>query len=131
VDTLGHLLKVVVHAANLQDRDGGKLLLAALLPMTKLRLRKIWADGGYRGALIQWVKLHLHIDLTFVSPPSTQTGFAVLPRRWVVERTKFTPLGAWLSNYRRLNKDFEESTLSSEGMIYLCSIHALLKRLSA
>jgi putative transposase len=124
VDTVGHLLKVVVHAANLQDRDGAKLLLAALLPMTKLRLRKIWADGGYRGALIGWVKQHLDADLTIVSPPSKQTGFAVLPRRWVVERTF-----AWLSNYRRLSKDFEESTLSSEGMIYLSSIHSLLKRL--
>jgi len=124
VDTLGHLLKVVVHPADIQDRDGAKLLLGDLLPMLKLRLLKIWADGGYRGALIDWVKQHLKVVLSIVSPPPDQKGFAVLPRRWVVERT-FAHLG----NSRRLSKDYEQSPRSSEGMIYLASIHTLLKRL--
>jgi len=124
VDTLGHLLNVVVHPADIQDRDGAKLLLNALLPILKLRLRKIWADGGYRGTLIEWVQHNLNIVLEIVSVPSDQKGFAVLPRRWVVERS-FAHLG----NYRRLSKDYEQCTTSSEGMIYLASIHTLLKRL--
>lgn len=126
VDTLGHLLKVVVHAADIQDRDGAKLLLCDLLPMLKLRLLKIWADGGYRGTLIDWLYQNLKVVLEIVSTPPDQTGFAVLPRRWVVERT-FAHLG----NYRRLSKDYEHCTHSSQGMIYLASIHTLLKRLPA
>jgi len=126
VDTPGHLLKVVVLAADLQDRDGAKLLLMTLPLMLRLRIQKLWADAGYRGELINWCYHHLQADLTIVSPPRGQTSFTVLPRRWVVERTF-----AWLCNYRRLSKDFEESTLSSEGMIYLASIHTMLKRLAA
>lgn len=126
VDTLGHLLKVVVHAADIQDRDGAKFLLIALLPILKLRLLKIWADGGYRGALIEWVWQHLKAVLEIVSPPPDQIGFTVLPRRWVVERTF-----AWFAKYRRLSKDYEQCTYSSEGMIYLASIHTMLKRLPA
>jgi putative transposase len=125
VDSLGYLLKVVVHAANLQDREGAKLLLSALLPMLKLRLQIIWADGGYRGKLVGWVWLHLAAFLAIVLPPTGQKGFVVLPRRWLVERTF-----AHLAKYRRLSKDFEESTHSSEGMIYLASIHLMLKRLA-
>lgn len=125
VDTVGHLLKVVVHPANIQDRDGAKLLLGSLLPILRLRLLKIWADGGYRGALIAWCCQTIQTILEIVSPPLTQKGFAVLPRRWVVERTF-----AWLAHYRRLSIDYEECRHSSEGMIYLASIHILLKRLA-
>jgi putative transposase len=124
VDTLGHLLKVVVHAASIQDRDGAKLLLLALLPILQVRLLKIWADGSYRGALVDWIRQHFKTVLESVSPSGAQAGFVVLPRRWVVERTL-----AWLLKYRRLSKDYEQSTLSSQGMIYLASIHTLLKRL--
>lgn len=123
VDTLGHLLQVVVHRADIQDRDGAKLLLIALLPIVQLRLLKIWADGGYRGALIDWVKQQFDTILEIVSPPPGQTGFVLVQRRWVVERTF-----AWLANYRRLSKDHEQCTFSSEGMIYLASIHTMLKR---
>ena len=126
VDTVGHLLKVVVHTADIQDRDGAKLLLQALPPMLRLRLLKIWADGGYRGALIDWCQQTLMARLEIVSPPPAQQGFAVLPRRWVVERTF-----AWLGNYRRLSKDYEENLSASVGMIYLASIHTLLKCLTA
>jgi putative transposase len=124
VDTLGHLWKVIVHAADIQDRDGAKGLLSTLPSMLRLRVVKIWADGGYRGALIDWCWQHLKAILEIVAPPPTQRGFAVLPRRWVVERTF-----AWLGNYRRLSKDYEACVRSSEGMIYLASIHTLLKRL--
>jgi len=124
VDTVGHLLKVVVHPADIQDRDGARMLLKALLPIRRLRLSKIWADGGYRGALIDWCWQQMQITLEIVTPPPDQHGFAVLPRRWVVERTF-----AWFGNYRRLSKDYEEDVRSSEGMIYLASIHTSLRRL--
>jgi putative transposase len=124
VDTMGHLLKVVVHRADIQDRDGAKLLLKGLLAIIRLRLLKIWADGGYRGALVAWCQQQLQVVLDIVSPAPDQKGFAVLPRRWVVERTF-----AWLGHYRRLSKDYEECTYSSEGAIYIASIQTLLKRL--
>lgn len=124
VDTLGHLLAVVVHTADIQDRDGAKLLLTKLIPMLGLRLLKIWADGGYKGQLIEWCWLQWQIVLEIVSPPPTQNGFAVLPKRWIVERTF-----AWVGHYRRLSKDYEKLSSSSEGMIYLSSIHTTLTRL--
>jgi putative transposase len=123
VDTLGHLLEVVVHAANIQDRDGAKLVLDKLSQTTKDSLRKLWADGAYAGSLIEWVCEHLAAVLEIVAREPGQVGFQVLPRRWVVERTF-----AWLGRYRRLSKDYEQLTESSEAMIYLASIHTLLKR---
>jgi putative transposase len=117
------IVDLVVHPADIQDRDGAKLLMLALPTMVRLRLLKIWADGGYRGTLIDWCWQELKTVLEVVSPPPSRKGFAVLPRRWVVERTF-----AWLGHYRRLSKDYEESVRSSEGMIYLASIHTLLKR---
>lgn len=126
VDTLGNLIEVVVHAADIQDRDGAKLLMQKLTNILILRLQKVWADGGYRGKLVAWFYEQLHILLDIVSPPDDQQGFAVLPRRWVVERTL-----AWLGRYRRLSKDYERCTRCSEGMIYIASIHTMLKRLAA
>lgn len=123
VDTLGHLLKLVIHPANIQDRDGAKLVLSALPSMLRLRLLKIWADGGYRGALVAWCQEHMKTVLDIVSPPPHQKGFSVLPKRWLVERTF-----SWFGNYRRLSKDYEEDIPISEGMVYLASIHILLKR---
>jgi putative transposase len=123
VDTLGHLLKLVIHSAHIQDRDGAKLVLNTLPAMLRLRLLKIWADGGYRGALIAWCQAQMKAVLEIVSRPFDQKGFAVLPKRWVVERTF-----AWFGNYRRLSKDYEEGIPNSEGMVYLASIHTLLKR---
>jgi putative transposase len=126
VDTLGHLLKVVVLPADIQDRDGLQHLLRALLPIFCLRLLTLWADGGYRGEIIVWCRAQFHIDLKVVAAPAAQNGFVVLPKRWLVERTF-----AWLGNSRRLSKDYEFSTTISEGMIYLSAIHTLLKRLPA
>lgn len=125
-DTVGNLLEVVVHAADIQDRDGAKLVLNKLTEATKARLQKIWADGGYRGQLIDWVRDHLEIILEIVSRDPDQHGFQILPRRWVVERTF-----AWLGRYRRLSKDYEKCTKSSEGVIYIASIHTMIKRLAA
>jgi putative transposase len=123
VDTLGHLVEVVVHVASIQDRDGAKLVLDKLSPATKDRLRRLWADGGYAGSLIEWVSEHLDAVLEIVARQPGQIGFQVLPKRWIVERTF-----AWFGRYRRLSKDYEQLTKSSEAMIYLASIHILLKR---
>jgi putative transposase len=125
-DTVGNLLEVVVHAADIQDRDGAKLVLDKLTEATKSRLQKIWADGGYRGQLIDWVQDHLEIILEIVSRDPSLPGFQALPRRWVVERTF-----AWLGRYRRLSKDYEKCTKSSEGVLYIASIHTMMKRIAA
>lgn len=124
-DTVGHLLEVVVHAADIQDRDGAKLLMQTLTAMFAARLHKVWADGSYRGQLVTWFQQEFEILLEIVSRPPDQQGFAILPRRWVVERTF-----AWFGRYRRLSKDYEHCTLSSAGVIYIASIHTMLKRLA-
>jgi putative transposase len=125
-DTVGNLLEVVVHAADIQDRDGAKLVLNKLTEATKARLQKVWADGGYRGKLIDWVRDQLEIVLEIVSRDPNQPGFQLLPRRWVVERTF-----AWLGRYRRLSKDYEKCTKSSEGVVYIASIYTMIKRIAA
>jgi len=125
-DTVGNLLEVVVHAADIQDRDGAKLVLEKLTAATRAHLLKIWADGGYRGRLIDWVQEQLEIILEIVARAPNQKGFQVLPRRWVVERTF-----AWLGRYRRLSKDYEKCLKSSEGVIYIASIHSMMRRLTA
>jgi putative transposase len=121
VDTLGNLLAVIVHPANIQDRDGARLLDQLPL-MLRLRFQKIWADSAYKGDLVGWCFEQLHILLEIVSRPADQKGFILLPRRWVVERSF-----AWLGNYRRLSKDYEETIPSSTRMIYLGSVHRMLR----
>jgi len=124
VDTLGNLLEVVVTAANFNDRAGAKLLLTKVERQIALRLLKIWADKGYQGDLELWFAAQWQISLELVSARGDPKGFAVQARRWVVERSF-----AWLGKYRRLSKDYERDTLSSEAFIYLASIRTLLKRL--
>ena len=79
-----------------------------------------------KNGLVDWVHETLNIVLDIVAREPDQVGFQVLPRRWVVERTF-----AWLGRYRRLSKDYEKCTLSSEGMVYLASIHTMLRRIAA
>jgi len=124
VDTVGNLLEVVVHTANIPDSVGARTLFAKLAQATQQHLQKVWADGAYQGTLIDWVAEHLEAILEIVEKAPDQKGFQVLPRRWVVERTL-----AWLSRYRRLSKDYECCPLSSEGTVYVASIHTMLKRL--
>lgn len=124
VDTLGLLLTVVVHAANVQDRDGAKLVLEKARGKFP-RLQLIWADGGYAGKLVEWVKETCGWLLEIVRRTDDMQGFVVLPRRWIVERTF-----GWLGRCRRLSKDYEERTESSEAMIQLAMIHLMLKRLA-
>ena len=86
VDTLGLLLIVVVHAANIQDRDGAMLVLGKAKGKFP-RLQLIWADGGYTGKLIDWVKQFCGWMLEIIKRNDDIKGFRVLPHRWVVERT--------------------------------------------
>ena len=125
VDTLGNLLHAICRPANLSDQDGGELLLTHLPTAVWQRLKRIWADGGYRGAFIDWVKDRFDAVLDIVMRTDDLKGFVVLPMRWIVERTL-----AWLGRYRRLSKDYEQLLDNSEGMIYLASIHRLLKCLA-
>ena len=125
VDTLGNLLEVVVSTANLHDTKGAQILLSKVEEMTTLRLLKIWADQGYQGDFVGLVQQQWAIELAIVKREQGQTGFAVQARRWVVERTF-----AWFGKYRRLSKDYEHDTSSSEGMIYIASALTMLKRFS-
>jgi putative transposase len=124
VDTLGLLLVVVVHCAGIQDRDGAKLVCEQLKGAFP-RLQRIWADGGYAGALVAWVAEFAGWVLEIVKRADEAQGFVVLPKRWIVERTL-----AWLSRYRRLSKDYEERSASSEAWIRLAMIHLMLRRLA-
>jgi len=127
VDTLGLLLIVVVHAADVQDRDGAKQVLALLATKFR-RLRLVWADSGYRGQLAEWVRAVRHRDkvrLEIVKRADDMAGFQVLPKRWIVERTF-----AWLYRCRRLSKDYEYLTSTSEAMIQVAMINLMLRRLA-
>lgn len=125
VDTMGLLLAIVVHPADVQDRDGARTLLSKArgwLPGLEL----IWADGGYSGQLVDWVKRHCQWVLDIVRRSDDAEGFEVLPRRWVVERTF-----AWFGKYRRFSKDYEYHPRSSETMVYLAMSHVMVRRLAA
>lgn len=122
VDTMGLLLLVIVHSADIQDRDGAKLVFQrAKLLFSRLRL--FWADGGYAGKLIEWLSNTCDWTLEIIKRNADTTGFQVLPRRWVVERTF-----GWLGKYRRLGKDYEVLTQTSEAMIYVCMVHLMVRR---
>lgn len=123
VDTIGLVLAVVVHEASIQDRDGAKLVLQRIKGRFP-RLSLIWADGGYAGKLIDWVKEFASWTLEIVKRNDDLKGFHVLPRRWVVERTF-----GWLGRYRRLSKDYEQLPENSEAMILFAMINLMSKRL--
>ena len=124
VDTMGLLLTVVVHAANIQDRDGAKHVLERAKQRFS-RLCLIWADGGYAGKLIDWVQHLCGWTLEIVARDRDVKGFQVLPRRWVVERTF-----AWIGRYRRLSKDYEALLETSEAMVHMAMIRLMARRLA-
>lgn len=115
---------VLVHPANLQDRDGAKLLLAPLMGQMP-RLTRIWADAGYGGKLVDWVRQEAGWQLEVVAKPPGATTFIRLPHRWIVERTF-----AWLGKCRRLSKDYEHLVSSSVAMIRLAMIRLMANRLA-
>ena len=126
VDTVGNLLSVIVNAANTNDRVGAKAAFDELGNATTSSLQKIWADGGYSGGnFLNMVHEVLQSTVEIAYRPPNEKGFVVVPVRWVVERTF-----AWLGRYRRLSKDYEHCTKSSEGVIYVASIATMLKRLA-
>ena len=143
VDTLGLVLKVVVHAADIQDRAGAKLLLEPVKGLFP-RLEKLWADQGYSGPIQEWIAEQLGwvteivkhaprprglwvfpgqvVDWSLFQRPR---GFRHLPKRWIIERTI-----AWIGRNRRMSKDYEFLPATSEAMVYLAMIRVMLKRLA-
>jgi putative transposase len=152
VDTTGLLLKVIVHPANLQDREGAKLVVAGLHEPFP-RIQRLWADQGYAGPVTTWIQQRLgwtvtivrhrpksrgrwvpHGDLsdwrtvwfTYERFPASHSGFrGILARRWVVERTI-----AWIGRNRRLSRDYEFRLATSEAWVYLSMIRLMLRRLA-
>jgi putative transposase len=139
VDTMGLLLHVVVHPANLQDPEGARLVLVGLQRRFP-RLRHLWTDQGYTGKLLEWIEQELGWSVEVVER-SPRRGFIVtpdhqfqrvvlppqfesLPRRRVVERSL-----AWIGRNRRMSKDYEALPTSSEALVYLTMIRLMLKRL--
>ncbi|MFV2217076.1 IS5 family transposase [Actinomadura sp. LOL_016] len=123
-DTLGLLITVTVCAASVQDRDGAKGTLLGLY-LTAPRCRFVFADTGFAGRLVVWTAQTLRTTLDIVRKPADQKGFVVLPRRWAVERTL-----AWLTAHRRLARDYERHTATSEAMIRWAAIGLMTRRLA-
>ena len=125
VDTLGLLLSVVVHPANIQDRDGAYEVLRQARRLFPF-IERIFADGGYRGEKMALVVARTGSwKLEIVKRSDVANGFEVLPKRWIVERTF-----AWLGRNRRLSKDYEALPATSEAWIHVAMIHLMLKRLA-
>jgi putative transposase len=116
---------VVVHPADEQDRDGAYTVLAEAADGRTPRVKHVWLDAGYRGPLLEWIAQTLGWSAEVVTRAPDQVGFAVQPRRWVVERTF-----GWLGRFRRLSKDYEEDVLSSEAWIRAAMTVILVRRLA-
>ena len=125
VDTLGLLLHAMIHPADIQDRDGGILLMSTVLGRFPF-LEKLFADGGYRGAKFRNRVANVlpGLEIEIVKRPDHNEGFVVLPRRWIVERTI-----AWLNRCRRLAKDWESLNRKALAFLRLASIRLMLRKL--
>ena len=122
---MGLLLSVVVHPADVQDRDGAFQLLRRARRLFPF-IERIFADGGYAGqkmALVVWRTGTWRLQIV---KRSDVAGFEVLPKRWIVERTF-----AWISRNRRLARDFERYAITVTAFIRLAMIRIMLKRLAA
>jgi putative transposase len=119
------LLTVLVHAASLQDRVAAKFVLWNLIGIST-RLAVIFADGGYTGTLIEFAKRWGKWTVQIVKRNDDTSGFQVLPKRWIVERTF-----AWIGRCRRNSKDYEELPDSGESMVYIAMLPLMLRRLKA
>ena len=120
-DTLGLVLAVVIHSAAIQDRDGAKEVLEQLGNKWK-KIVKIFADGGYRGQLIDWVKEKFKIELEIIKRNELKS-FKILPKRWIVERTL-----SWLDTNRRNSKFYERLDNTGVAMVHLSAIRIMLNR---
>ena len=114
-----------MHAADIQDRDGGALLLATLFGLFPF-LRKLYADAGYQGPKFKTAlkRVLRRVKLEIVKRSDAAKGFVVLPKRWIVERTI-----AWLNRCRRLAKDWENLNRKALAFVRLASIRLMLRRL--
>lgn len=133
------MIKALVHPADLSDKAGGILLLTLMTVAKEAfpRMKKVWADSAYRG-MKDWAREALGWELEIVKrpsrrfwvpegtePPEVPSGFVVLPRRWVVERTF-----AWLGTNRRLSKCYELLTTTEEAFLYAGMTRLMLRRLA-
>ena len=122
-DTTGLLLSAVSHTANTHDSKAAFAVIETLKYRFP-RLVKIFADGGYRGELVENVKKFCGWDMEITLRSDKAVGFEVLPMRWVVERSF-----SWLENFRRLAKEYEYTTIMCESMIYMAFITIMLHRI--
>ncbi len=125
VDTVGLLLHAIVHPANIQDRDGAILVLGTLFGRYPF-LKKLFADGGYQGPIFEQAQKRVlpNLETEIVKRSDVASGFEVIAKRWVVERTF-----AWFGRCRRLAKDFENLTRTARAFIILASIRLMIRRL--
>ena len=124
----------------MQDRDGALTVIEAAMKKSPI-IKKIWADGGYSGKLVETVLSTCGVDLEIVkrsdavtgeqwlpegAPAPVATGFKLLKQRWIVERTF-----GWLGRHRRLSKDYEQSNASSLAWMRSAMIRLLTRRVAA
>lgn len=121
VDTLGLILAIAIQSASVQDRDGAIHVIDKLVENWK-RIIKIFADGGYRGELIEKVKDKFKIELEIIKRDELHT-FKILPKRWIVERTF-----SWIDTNRRNSKNYERLNQTSVAMVHLSAIRIMLNR---
>lgn len=126
MDTVGNVLEVVVVPANTGERQGARQVFAkAQVQEWSQTLQVVWADEGFAGAEFeQEVAQCFDWRLEIVAKPKEQKGFAVLPKRWIVEQT----FGCW-GRYRRLSRDYEQNPLCSRATLQVAAIHRALRRL--
>ena len=119
------LIHAIVHAADIQDRDGGALVMATMFGLYPFLL-KLYADGGYQGPVFRdaVTKILARVNVEIVKRSDQAKGFVVLPKRWVVERTF-----AWLGRCRRLAKDWENLNRRALAFLRLASIRLMLRKL--
>lgn len=115
VDTQGNIIECLVHSANQHESQTAELLMRKLKE-DQFRIKKMIADGGYRGELKETAKKKYNIELEVVKR-NEEKAFIIQPKRWVVERTI-----AWFNGYRRLSKDFERFLETGRAMVFLSSI---------
>ncbi len=119
------MLQVILHAADIQDRDGGKLLPATVVGLFPF-LRKLYADAGYRGPKFRTAlkRVLRRVKLRIVKRADAANGFVVLPKSWIVGRTI-----AWLNRCRRRARDWEDLNRKALAFVRLASIRLMLRRL--
>ena len=115
---------MAVTPADCTDREAARPLIETVLAEHP-RLRKLWADQNYSGELVEWANGFEQFELEIVKRPDGVHGWVLLPKRWIVERTF-----GWFNRYRRLSKDYEFLTQTSETMIRVAMIHLMIRRLA-